>query len=96
MWGAGDFGLGTPARETLGWALQESLGWALQGVSGLGTRECLGLGTGVSRSRPGEEKSSGRGEELSFKSNNPTPKVGKNKVTPLTAALDRLRAEMWF
>ena len=41
------------------------------------SKESLGLGTqGVSRSRPGEEKSSGRGEELSLKSNNPTPKVG--------------------
>ena len=45
----------------------ESLGWALQGVS---------------RSRPGEEKSSGRGEELSLTSNNPTPKVGNDQQVP--------------
>ena len=57
-------GLGSPgSREFVGLSTPGSLcNWALQGVSG---------------SRPGEEKSSGRGEELSLKSN--TPKVG-NKL----------------
>ena len=63
-------GLGTPG-SLWGWAFQGVYwGWALQGVSGVGhSRESLG----VDRAR----RSSGRGEELSLKSNNPTPKVGK-------------------
>ena len=76
-------GLGNSGR-LWDWALQHSLGWALQVIGH--SRESLKSGTpgslwgwavqGGSRSRPGEEKSSGRGEELSLKSNNPTPKVG--------------------
>ena len=61
-------------------------GWALQGISGVWHfRESLVESLwgwalqGVSRGRPGEEKSSGRGEELSLKSNNPTPKVWNKK-----------------
>ena len=68
-------GLGTPGRFW-GCALQESLGWELQGVGAPGIFWGWTL-QGVSKSRPGEEKSSGRGEELSLTSNNPIPKVGK-------------------
>ena len=54
-----------------------------QGDSGVGhSSETVWLGTsGVGRfwgwALQGEEKSSGRGEELSLSSNNPTPRVGK-------------------
>ena len=77
----GDSGVGH-SRETLDRSLwvghsMESLGWALQGDSGVGhSRESLGVDR-ARRRVPGEEKSSGRGEELSLKSNNPTPKVGE-------------------
>ena len=75
-------GLGTPRVSGLG--TPGSLwGWARQGVSGVDTSvsgDCLGLG---SLGRPGEEKSSGRGEELSLKSNNPTPKVGNKTAAKM-------------
>ena len=69
-------GLGKPGRL---WRLLGTLwGWALQGDSGSGAGTLWGWALqGRARSRPGEEKSSGRGEELSLKSNNPTPRVGK-------------------
>ena len=72
-------GLGTPGVSGLG--TPGNLCWALRGVSGVGhARESLGLALqGVSTSRPGKEKSSGRGEELGLKSNSPSPKVGNNK-----------------
>ena len=69
-----------------GWALQEHSGretlgrlwsWALQGHFGVGHSRDE---RGVDRARrrvPGEENSSGRGAELSLKSNNPTPRVVK-------------------
>ena len=80
---------GTPgslySRETLRLGLglgvselgqsRRTLGLGTPGLSGLGT-ESLGLGT------PGRAGHSRRGEELSLKSNSPTPKVG-NKGTPL-------------
>ena len=51
----------------VGHSRESVLGWALQGVSRVGhSGESLGV--------DGEEKSFGRGEELSLKSNNPTPK----------------------
>ena len=68
-------GLGTPGRP---WS------WAVFGLLGLGTSgswALQGLGTqGVSEvgHSLGEEKSSGRGEGLSLKSNGPPPKVEKN------------------
>ena len=87
---AGGWALGTPGR-LCAWALQgdsgaghsgKFWGWALQGDCGVGhSRETLGLGTqGISatRSRPGEEKSSGRGDKSSLKSKSPTPRVVKN------------------
>ena len=78
----GDSGVGH-SRETLRmgtpgvcwrWALKGVFwGWAFQTVSGVGhSRE----------SRPGEEKSSERGEELSLKSNNPTPETPKTPNAP--------------
>ena len=67
-------GLGTPgtghSRETLG----------LGGHSRVGhCRDTLGLGNPGMSCRPGEETSSGRGEELSLQSNNPTQRVGEKK-----------------
>ena len=73
-----DSGLGTLGRL---WGLGISGrlgGWALQGHCGVGHSRDE---RGVDRARrrvPSEEKSSGRGPELSVKSNNPTPRVGKN------------------
>ena len=64
--------MGTPGRL---W------GWALQGVSEVGhSRQSLGVDR-ARRRVPGKEKSSGRGEELSVQSNNPTPKVGNKSKT---------------
>ena len=79
-------GLGIPGR-LWGWALQGDSGVGHSRSFWVGPfRECLGLCTpgifwgwalqGVSRSRPGEKKSSGRGEELSLKSNNPHRRWG--------------------
>ena len=87
----GDSGLGSP-EKLWGWALQGDPGVGTPGVSGLGnsgslesaigqSRESLGVDR-ATRRVPGEERSSGRGEELSLKSNNPTPKVGKTKHLP--------------
>ena len=76
-------GLGTPGT-LWGWAIQESLGWALQGDSGVGhSRDIRDLGTpgtfgvGHSRDERGLDRARRRvpGEEKSFKSNNPTPRV---------------------
>ena len=72
--GLGISGNSGHSRETLGLGTPGVSGWAIRGVLNL----CNWAVQGVSRSRPGEEKSSGRGEELNLKSNNPTPKVGKN------------------
>ena len=74
-------GLGTP----WGWALQglgtptTLWGWALQSECGVGHfRETLGFGVGHSRDERGVDRARRRvpGEELSLKSNNPTPRVG--------------------
>ena len=78
-------------RENAGrWALQgdsgvghskNTLSWALQGHFGVGhSRDERGVDW-ARRRVPGEEKCSGRGEELSLKSNNPTPRVGNNLLT---------------
>ena len=76
-----------------GWALQGHSGAGHSKHSGVGhSRETLrghwgwALQVWVGRSRntlrvghPGEEKSSGRGEELRLRSNNPTPRVGNKR-----------------
>ena len=99
-------GLGTHcgvghSRETLGLNLW---GWALQGDSGLGRGKRLwgwsfpGSGTpgtlwdSRDERGVGEEKSSGRGEELSLRSNNPTPRVG-NKMKRIQMHSKRIQLE---
>ena len=92
----GDSGAGH-SGDTLGWALRQhsglGLGLGTQGGSGAGhSRDTLELGTqgqfGVGHSRDergvdrAKEKSSGRGAELSLKSNNPTPRVGNKERLP--------------
>ena len=65
---------------------RDALGLGTPNTVGLGTPGRLSGDTGVGRSRsglgafagwalPGEDKSSGRGEELRLRSNNPTPRV---------------------
>ena len=70
------------SMETLGLGTPETLkSWALQGQFGVGHSKDE---RGVDRARrrvPGEEKNSGRGEELSLKCNNPTPQVGNKRQT---------------
>ena len=89
LWGwalqpQGDSGVGR-TRQTLGLGAPNTVG--------LGTPGRLSRDTGVGRSRsglgtpetlcgwalPGEEKSSGRGEELRLRSNNPTSRVGNKR-----------------
>ena len=72
------------SRETLGLGIRDSGVGHSKNTLELGTPGTLWVGhsrdeRGVDWARrrvPGEEKCSGRGEELSLKSNNPTPRVG--------------------
>ena len=78
-------GFGPPGDFAAGHS-RETLGFGSSRDSGVGhARDTLELGTpGVDRARrrvPDEEKSSGRGEELSLKCNNPTPRVGEKKTS---------------
>ena len=73
------------SRETLELGSKNTLELGTPGHFGVGHRDEREVDW-ARRRVPGEEKSSGRGEELSLKSNSPTPRVGNNRFTALDAA----------